>query len=74
MIEEQAAEQARQHADGQKEARAAGDPTLTVRGEATARHHTMQMGMIKQVLSPTVQHREETYFRAQVLGISSDGA
>src|SRR6516164_2901256 len=46
VIEEQASEEARQHPDRQKEARAAGDPTLTVRGEATARHHTMQMGMM----------------------------
>jgi len=34
----------------------------------------MQMGMEEQVLSPTVQHGEETDLRAQVLGIGGDRA
>ena len=45
VIEEQAPEQAREHADRQEEARTAADPVLTVRGDAAARHHAMQMGV-----------------------------
>jgi DNA-binding GntR family transcriptional regulator len=64
MFEEQALEQARQHADGQEKAGAAGDPTLTVWADAAARHHTMHVGVVKQALSPGVKYREEANFSA----------
>jgi len=71
--EKEASEEARQHADGQEEARTAGDPTLAIRTEAPTRHHTMQVGMMKQVLSPGVKHGEKADFRAQVLRIRGEG-
>ena len=74
VFEEQAAEQAGQHAHRQEESRTAGDPALTVRADAAARYDAMQMGMEKQVLSPTVQDGEEADLGAQVLRIGGDGA
>ena len=67
-------EQSRQHAYRQEEAGTAGDPTLAVRGDATAGHDTMQMGVMKQILPPGVKHGEEADFRAEVLGVGGDSA
>ena len=41
VFEEEAPEQAGEHADGQEEARTAGDPTFAIRADAAAGHDTM---------------------------------
>ena len=41
--------------------------------ETTASDHTMQVGMMEQVLAPSVKHGEKANLGAEVLGISSDG-
>jgi hypothetical protein len=54
--QEQAAEQSRQHPDGQEEARPGCDPARAVGGEATARHDHMDMRMVRHRRAPCVQH------------------
>jgi len=46
VLEEQAPEQAREHADGEEEAGAAGDPMLAIRGDPAARNDAMEVGMV----------------------------
>ena len=41
--------------------------------ETTAGDHTMQVGMMEQVLAPSVKYGEKADLGAQVLGISGDG-
>ena len=43
-----------------------------IRRETTAGDHTMQVGMMEQVLAPGVEHGEKADLRTQVLGISGD--
>src|SRR5271169_2493012 len=71
--QEQSAEPAGQHPYGQEESGAARNPTGTVERDPATRNDTMQVGMKKQILSPTVQYREETDLGAQIFGIGSDG-
>jgi len=72
-FEEQAPEPAGQHADGQEESRTAGDPAFTIGADAATRYDAMEMGVEKQVLSPTVKDGEEADLGAQVLGIRGNG-
>ena len=72
--QEPPAEQPRQHPHGQEEARPAGDPALAIRREAPARHHTVQMRMVQQVLAPGVQDRDEADLGAQMPGVGGDRA
>jgi hypothetical protein len=46
------------------------DPALVIRGEATGRNHAMEMGMMFQLLIPTVEHAEEADFGAEMAGIT----
>ena len=71
--QEQSAEPAGQHPYGQEEIGAARNPAGTVGRDPATRNDTMQVGMKEQVLSPTVQYREEADLGAQMLGIGSDG-
>ena len=41
--------------------------------ETTAGNHTMQVGMMEQVLAPSVKYGEKADLGAKVLGISGDG-
>ena len=50
------AEQPREHAHGQEEARPAGDPALTVGRDAAARHDHVNVRMMGQRRSPGVQN------------------
>jgi hypothetical protein len=65
-----ATEDSAQHLDGQKEAIARGDPAPVIGGETTGRDHAMDMGMMFQLLIPTVEHAEEADFGAQMAGIA----
>ena len=73
-LQEQAAEQAREHAHRQEEARPAGDPARAVGREAAARHDAMDMRMMVQGLAPGVQHGDEADLGAEMLGIGGDRA
>ena len=71
-VDKLAAEDSPQHFDGEKEAIARGDPALVIEGEATGRDHAMDMGMMFQLLIPTVEHPEEADVGAQMAGITGD--
>ena len=71
--QEEPAEEARQHADRQEEARSARDPARPVRREAAAGDDAMEMRMMDQRLSPRVQDGEEADRGAQVRRIGGDG-
>ena len=47
LFEEQSAEEPGQHPHRQEEAGTARDPALAIGAEATARHHTVHMGMMQ---------------------------
>jgi hypothetical protein len=65
-----AAENTTQHLSGEEEAIAGVDPALVIGGEATGRDHVMDMGMMFQLLIPTVEHPEEADFGAEMTGIA----
>ena len=64
------AENTPQHLSGEEEAIAGVDPALVIGGEAAGRDHAMEMGMMFQLLIPTVEHAEEADFGAQMAGIA----
>lgn len=43
-----------------------------VGGQPTGGNHTMDMGVMQQVLAPGVEDREKTDLRAQMLGVAGD--
>jgi hypothetical protein len=73
-LEEQATEETGEDADRQKESGATRDPPRAIGREATARDDTVQMGMMHEGLSPAMQDGEEANLRAEMLGVSRDGA
>jgi hypothetical protein len=72
-FEEQAAEEAREHPHGQKEAGPAGNPALAVGRKAAARDDDMGVRMVGQCRSPGVEDGGESDARAEVLGVGRDG-
>ena len=73
MFEEQATKQTREHTNREEEARTAGYPAAAVGSDAASGHDAMQVGMMKQVLSPGMKHSEESDLRPQMLGVRGDG-
>ena len=71
-FEEQASEQAREHADGQEESGRHRTQCPPIGGDAAARHDAMDMRMVIEVLAPGVQHGREADLGAQVLGVAGD--
>ena len=67
-VEEQPAEQAREHSHGQEEARPAGDPARSVARQAAARHDHVDVRVMGQRRSPAVKHGGEADARAEVSG------
>jgi hypothetical protein len=65
-----AAEDSTQHFDGKEEAIAGLDPALVIGGETTGWDHAMDMGMMFQLLIPTMEHAEEADFGAQMAGVA----
>jgi hypothetical protein len=65
-----AAENTSQHLSGEEEAVARVDPALVIGGKATGRNDVMDMGMMFQLLIPTVEHAEEADFGAEMAGIA----
>ena len=72
-LEEEPAEQPREHAHGQEEAGPARDPAYAVRAEASAGRDDVGMGMVGHRRSPYVQHRGEADPGAEMPGIDGDG-
>ena len=60
-----------QYLDGKKERVAGMDPVGVIQRESTGGDHAMDMGMMLKVLSPGVEHAEETDLGAQMSGIAS---
>ncbi len=74
VVEKQAPEQPREHPHGQEESRLAADPARAIGRQPPAGHHDVHVGVMQQVLPPSVQDGEEADLGAQVLGIGGDGA
>src|SRR5208283_5704582 len=54
-----AAKDATEHPDGKEEGIARFDPASTVEGESAGGHHTMDMGVMFELLIPSVEHAKE---------------
>ncbi len=74
LVQEQPAEESREDADRQEEARPAGDPAGAVERRATTRHDAMDMGMMLQRLAPGVEHADKPDLGAEVLWVGGDPA
>src|SRR4030095_573991 len=73
-VEEQAAEKPGKNAHGEKEAVATGNPAAGLGAGAPARHDAMEMGVVLQVLPPSMEHGQKADVSTQVLGIGGDDA
>ena len=71
-FEEEAAEEAREHAHGQEEVGLAGDPARPVRRQAAAWHDDMDMRVMGQRRAPGVQHGGEADARAEMFRVGGD--
>ena len=69
---ELAAEDATKHLDGEKKSGARFYPVGVIGRQPTGRNNAMDMGMESKLLTPGMQHGEETKFRAEVSRIASD--
>src|SRR5215469_10285200 len=72
-VEEEAAEQTGEDADGKEEAGAAGYPAGAVVAEAAARDGAVDVRVMAEVLTPGVEDGEEAEVGAEVFGVASDG-
>ena len=71
-FEEEAAEQAGEHAHGQEEAGLAGDPARPVRRQAAAGNDDVDVRMVGQRRAPGVEDGGEADARAQMLRVGGD--
>lgn len=67
-VEEQPAEEARQRPYGQEEVWLAGDPALAVEGDAAAGDKAVNVGMMGECLSPSVQNGDQADLGAEAFG------
>jgi len=72
-LQDQPAEQAREHAHGQEEVGSAGNPALAIKRDAAARHDHVDMRVVGERRAPSVEDGEDADAGAQVLGIGRDG-
>jgi len=72
-LDEAATEQARQHAHRQEKPRSTGDPSAAIRRQSAAGHDAMQVGVVREVLPPGVEHGKEADLGPQMSGIRGDG-
>ena len=72
-VEEEAAEETRQHTHGQEEAGLAGDPARPVRRQAAAGNDDVDVRMVGERRAPGVQHGGEADARAEMLRVGGDG-
>jgi hypothetical protein len=71
-LQEEPAEQAREHAHGEKERRPTSDPALAVVGQTAARHDHVQVRMVRHRRAPAVEHGGDADPGAEMLGIGGD--
>src|SRR5882672_9708647 len=73
VSQKQPPEPAAQHLHGKKERfLPALDPACAVRPDAAARHHTVEMWMKVEILTPGVKDRKKADRRARAFGIGGD--
>ena len=71
-VHELATKDATENHHGQEEIIAGMDPALAVRRKTSGRDYTMDMGMKKQVLPPSVQHGKKADWGAAMFGGGGD--
>ena len=71
MLAELAAEDSAECFDRQEEAGRGIDPSGTVESQAAGGNDVVNMGMMLEVLSPGMEHAEESDVGSKVLGIAS---
>jgi hypothetical protein len=71
LLAELAAEDFAECPDRQEEAWRGIDPSGTIESQAAGRNDVVDMGMMLEVLSPGMEHTEESDVGSQVLGIAS---
>ena len=74
IAEEETTEEAGEHANGEKEAASASDPSGAVWPEAAAGGDAVEMRMKDELLSRRVEHGDEPDLDAQMLRIARDRA
>src|SRR5437870_486063 len=72
ILQKQSTKPTREHAHGEKETRSTGNPTRAIGSQSTAGNDTMEVGMVKQVLSPGVKNGKETDLRSKVFGVGGN--
>jgi hypothetical protein len=71
--EEQAPEQAREHANGKKGSGLAGDPTLAIWRDAATRNDAVNVRVVMEVFAPCVQDSGDADVGTEVLAIGGNG-
>ena len=71
-IEELSTKDHTEYFDRQKELVSAANPSPLIWGEPTPWDHTMEMGMMLERLTPSMENREKADVSAEVLGVSGD--
>src|SRR4051794_27300444 len=61
-----------QYVDWKEELLLRRDPMRAIWRQSASRHDTVDVGMVLELLIPTMQHTEEAYVCAQMLRIASD--
>jgi hypothetical protein len=74
VVQEQSPEHPRQHFDWQEEPGRQAIQFFAVRRDPTAGDKDMNMRVMLEILSPGVQHGDETDLRTQMLRIGGNGA
>jgi hypothetical protein len=69
-IDQLAAEDSTECLDGQEESTRRIDPSGTIEGQAAAGNDVVDMGMMLEVLTPGMEHSEESDVGSQVPGIA----
>ena len=72
LLQEQSAEQAREHAHREEEARPAGDPLGAVEREPTPRHDHVHVRMMGERRAPGMKNGQDTDACSEVLGVGCD--
>src|ERR1039457_596630 len=71
LCDELAAEDSTECLDGQEESTRRIDPSATIEGQAAGGNDVVDMGMMLEVLTPGMEHAEESDVGTEVLGIAS---
>jgi len=58
-----------EHSDGKKEVRACLDPVMAIERQSAGGYHTMDVGVMFELLIPGVEHAEEANLSAEMLRV-----